>query len=140
MIEVARMIDDESRTLRKTFEAEGDVEQQAQAIIGKARFAIEGTSTYPDATFTLRLAYGQVKGYEENGASVPALTTIAGLYQRSADHGNREPFDLPARMDREEGRREPGHPVQFREHLRYHRRKFREPDGEPEGGVCRHHL
>jgi hypothetical protein len=97
MIEVARMIDDESRTLRKTFEAEGDVEQQAQAIIGKARFAIEGTSTYPDATFTLRLAYGQVKGYEENGASVPALTTIAGLYQRSADHGNREPFDLPAR-------------------------------------------
>lgn len=97
MIEVARVIDDESRTLRKTFEAEGDIEQQSQAIIGKARFAIEGTSAYPDATFTLRLAYGQVKGYEENGAAVPALTTIAGLYQRSADHGNREPFDLPAR-------------------------------------------
>jgi hypothetical protein len=103
MIELARKIDDESRTLRKTYEAEGDIEQQAQAIIGKARFAIEGTSTYPDATFTLRLAYGQVKGYQENGVAVPALTTIAGLYQRSADHGNREPFDLPARWVEKKG-------------------------------------
>jgi hypothetical protein len=95
MIELARTIDDESRVLRKTYEAEKEIEQQAQAIIGKARYDILGASTYPDATFTLRLAYGTVKGYDEDGAHVDPITTIAGLYQRSADHGNKEPFDLP---------------------------------------------
>lgn len=97
LIEVARLIDDESRALRKSFEAEDEITQEAQAAIGRARFAIEGTSTYPDATFTLRLAYGAVKGYEQNGATVAPLTTIAGLYQRSAEHGDREPFNLPQR-------------------------------------------
>ena len=95
MIELARTIDEESRTLRKNYEAEKEIEQQAQAVIGKARYDILGAGTYPDATFTLRLAYGTVKGYEENGAHVAPLTTIAGLYQRSAEHGDREPFDLP---------------------------------------------
>jgi hypothetical protein len=95
MIELARTIDEEARTLRKNYEAEKEIEQQAQAVIGKARYDILGASTYPDATFTLRLAYGTVKGFEENGAHVAPLTTIAGLYQRSAEHGNREPFDLP---------------------------------------------
>jgi len=66
-------------------------------VLGKARFAIVGTGTYPDATFTLRLAYGTVKGYEENGARVPSLTRIGGLYQRSDEHKNNVPFDLPER-------------------------------------------
>jgi hypothetical protein len=95
MIELARTIDDESRALRKSYEAEKEIEQKAQAIIGKARYDILGASSYPDATFTLRLAYGTVKGYDENGVHVPSLTTIAGLYMRAAEHGNREPFDLP---------------------------------------------
>ena len=43
----------------------------------------EGTSNYPDATFTLRLSYGPVRGYEENGKQIPALTNFAGLYQRA---------------------------------------------------------
>jgi hypothetical protein len=95
MIELARTVDDESRALRKTYEAEKEIEQQAQAVIGKARYDILGASTYPDATFTLRLAYGTVKGYDEDGVHIAPITTIAGLYQRSAEHGNREPFDLP---------------------------------------------
>jgi len=97
MVELARLIDDESRALRKTYEAQNEIKQQAQAAIGKARFALEGTSTYPDATFTLRLSYGAVRGYEENGAAVPSITTIAGLYQRSEEHKDREPFDLAPR-------------------------------------------
>jgi hypothetical protein len=97
LIELARTIDSEARALRKTTEAQGEIKQQAQAIIGKARFALEGTSNYPDATFTLRLSYGPVRGYEENGQHVPALTTIAGLYERSAAQHNHEPFDLPPR-------------------------------------------
>jgi hypothetical protein len=97
MIELARLIDPEARALRKTSEAQTEIKQQAQALIGKARFAIEGTSNYPDATFTLRLSYGPVLGYEENGQKIPAHTTIAGLYERSEKQHNKEPFDLPPR-------------------------------------------
>ncbi len=97
LIEVARIIDTEARTVRKTLEAQTEIKQQAQATIGKARFAIEGTNTYPDATFTLRLSYGPVAGYEENGVKVPAMTTFAGLYARSAEQDNQPPFDLPPR-------------------------------------------
>jgi hypothetical protein len=97
MIELARMVDDESRSLRKTSEAQTEIKQQAQAVIGKARFAAEGAGTYPDATFTLRLSYGAVKGYDMNGTAVPSMTTIAGLYKRSAEHNDHEPFDLPKR-------------------------------------------
>ena len=97
MVEVARAIDPEARTLRKTGEAQSEIKQQAQAIIGKARFALEGTNNYPDATFTLRLSYGSVLGYEENGRKIPARTTFAGLYERNAEQHNKEPFDLPPR-------------------------------------------
>ena len=97
MIELARLVDGESRALRRTYEAQDEIKQEAQAAIGRARFASEGTSTYPDATFTLRLSYGAVRGYQEDGAAVPSMTTFAGLFQRSQEHQNREPFDLPAR-------------------------------------------
>jgi hypothetical protein len=97
MIEVTRLIDGESRAVRKVAEAQSEIKQQAQAIIGKARFAVEGTGNYPDATFTLRLSYGTVKGYEENGENVAPITTIGGLYQRSADQLDKPPFDLPPR-------------------------------------------
>ncbi|HEY7157548.1 MAG TPA: S46 family peptidase [Gemmataceae bacterium] len=98
MIEVARLVDAEARAVRKIMESEvEEVQRQAYADIAKVKFALEGTSTYPDATFTLRLAYGQVKGYVEDGKQVPFETTFAGLYRRSAEHNNREPFDLPPR-------------------------------------------
>jgi hypothetical protein len=97
MIELARTIDAESRSLRKILETQTEIKQQAQAAIGKARFAVEGANNYPDATFTLRLSYGPVKGYEENGQQVPATTNFAGLYARSAEQENKSPFDLPPR-------------------------------------------
>jgi hypothetical protein len=95
MIELARVIDEQSRSLRKIMDTQGEVKQQAHAKIAKARFAVEGTSNYPDATFTLRLAYGTVKGYQEGGKAVPAHTTFAGLYERAKEQENRPPFDLP---------------------------------------------
>jgi hypothetical protein len=97
LIEVARAVDTEARSLRKIVENADETKQQAQAIIGKARFAIEGTGNYPDATFTLRLSYGPVAGYEENGQKIPAFTTFAGLYERSAKQGNKGDFELPER-------------------------------------------
>lgn len=97
MIELARIVDAPARAARKVFEAQEETKQQAYGDIAKARFAIEGTSSYPDATFTLRLSYGVVRGYEEDGKQIPALTNFAGLYQRSAEHKNEPPFDLPQR-------------------------------------------
>ncbi len=98
MIELARLVDPEARKVRKIMESEvEEVQRQAYAEIAKVKFALEGTSTYPDATFTLRLSFGQVKGYEEEGKHVPFETTFAGLYQRSAEHHNHEPFNLPPR-------------------------------------------
>src|SRR6185369_4730209 len=95
MIALARLIDGEARAVRKIVETQGEAKQQAHAQIAKARFAIEGTSNYPDATFTLRLAFGTVKGYEEGGKPIPSHTTIAGLYTRAAEQEYRPPFDLP---------------------------------------------
>jgi hypothetical protein len=101
MIELARLVDGPAREARKAFEAQEETKQQAYAEIAKARFGVEGTNSYPDATFTLRLSYGPVKGYEENGKQVPALTTMDGLYQRATEHKNEPPFDLPQRwLDR----------------------------------------
>ena len=101
MIEMARLIDGPAREARKTFESQDETKQQAYAEIAKARFALQGTDTYPDATFTLRLSYGPLQPYEEGGKQVAALTTTAGLYQRATEHNNQPPFDLPKRwLDR----------------------------------------
>lgn len=95
MIELARLVDEESRALRKVAETQGETKQQAHAAISRARNTLLGTTGYPDATFTLRLAFGVVKGYEEDGQFVPPLTTIAGLYERAKEMNFKPPFDLP---------------------------------------------
>jgi len=95
MIELARLVDPASRAARKVSEEQGEVKQQAHAAIARARNALLGAEGYPDATFTLRLAFGVVKGYQEDAQPVPALTTYSGLYQRAKDMNNRPPFDLP---------------------------------------------
>src|SRR3984893_6410827 len=97
MLEVARMIDKPAREARKAHETQEEIKKQAYADIAKARFAVEGTSNYPDATFTLRLSYGTVRGYEEDGKPISAFTDFNGLYQRAAEHDNKPPFDLPQR-------------------------------------------
>jgi hypothetical protein len=98
MIKLALLVDPDARTVRKTMETEVDeVKRQAYADIAKVKFALEGTNTYPDATFTLRLSYGVVKGYEEFGKKVPFETDFAGLYERAKEHNNKAPFDLPPR-------------------------------------------
>src|SRR2546423_3011926 len=97
MLDLVRLIDGPAREARKIYDAQDEIKKQAYAEIAKARFAIEGTGSYPDATFTLRLSYGTVRGYEQDGKQIPAFTDFAGLYRRSAEHDNRPPFDLPKR-------------------------------------------
>lgn len=96
MIQLARLIDPPAREVRKTYEEKVDEPlKQAYAKMAGARFAIEGASTYPDATFTLRLAFGQVKGYTQDGKAIPPWTTIGGAFKHSELHGGKPPFALP---------------------------------------------
>ncbi len=103
MIELAKSIDQESRAVRKRYEDEViSVERTNYAKIARALFDKEGTKLYPDATFTLRLSYGAVKGYKENGKLVPPFTTLGGLYSRSAKFQHQFPYNLPPRwMEKE---------------------------------------
>ena len=111
---LALAVDAESRKIRKRMELEvEEPKRQAYAEIAKVKFALEGTSTYPDATFTLRLAFGTVKGYEENGKKVPAETYYSGLYERSTEHMNKSPFDLPQRWIDKKGKLDMKVPLNF---------------------------
>ena len=79
--------------MRKISEDEiGQPTNKAAERIAAARFAKEGTGAYPDATFSLRLSYGRVKGWEEYGKPVPPFTTFAGAFQRNTGY---DPFRLP---------------------------------------------
>ena len=98
LIALFRVLDGPGRELRKRQEDEVEArEREAYAKISAARFAVLGESVYPDATFTLRLTYGTVRGYDQDGARVAPFTDIAGLYRRSAERGNVDPFEIPER-------------------------------------------
>jgi hypothetical protein len=99
LIVLGRTVDPLARQTTKTLEREVvSVETPARQKIGQARFAVYGTSAYPDATFTLRLSYGKVAGYPMNGTIAPYKTTVAGLYDRSAGFDNKPPFNLVPRF------------------------------------------
>jgi peptidase S46-like protein len=98
MIVVARLIDPKAREVRKRYETEvTGVERTNYAKIAKALFETEGNSLYPDATFTLRLSYGAVQGYVENGKKIPPFTTLGGLYARADSFKQEFPYNLPSR-------------------------------------------
>src|SRR5262249_8642467 len=98
LIALVKLVDADARAVRKVMETEvEEVKRQAYDQIAKAKYAIEGANNYPDATFTLRLAFAVVKGYKENGKDIPFETHFAGLYRRAEEHKNKEPFDLPPR-------------------------------------------
>jgi hypothetical protein len=99
LIMLARNIEPIVRAAGKAYETDVEsVESAAGEKLGRARFAAYGKSTYPDATFTLRLAFGTVKGYPMNGTIAPPITTFYGLYDRSASFGNKPPFNLTPRF------------------------------------------
>lgn len=104
MLGLVRALDGAARAARKTIEEQSEVKEQAQAKISRVRYAVDGTSAYPDATFSLRLAFGTVKGYRDMGVTIPPFTTIEGMYLRSAAHEGRAPFNLPARWVARKGR------------------------------------
>jgi hypothetical protein len=104
MIVLMRDIDPLARELRKTYDDQVDaVERNSGSKIAKLRFATEGMNMPPDATFTLRLSYGAIKGFTEDGrghivpagTKVPYFTTLGGAYEHAAKHGDKDPYKLP---------------------------------------------
>jgi hypothetical protein len=93
LIDFARILDPPARTVRADYEdnVKAVITKNA-ALIAKARFALEGKDTYPDATFTLRLSYGAVAGYRENGRTIAPTTNFAGAYAHATGF---DPFKLP---------------------------------------------
>jgi hypothetical protein len=96
LIVAVRAIDPSARAARKQFEDKVEsVVRRDGTVIAKARFAQSGFSQPPDATFTLRLSYGTVKGYQENGKAIPFATNMGGAYTHAAEHNSQPPYNLP---------------------------------------------
>jgi hypothetical protein len=92
-IKLALSIEDDARAIRKEYEdrVEAPLAQGSERI-ARARFAALGTSVYPDATFTLRLNYGTVQGWNELGKPVEPFTKLSRLFERAT---GADPFEVP---------------------------------------------
>lgn len=114
LIALARRIDPIGRELREWQDSTvRGVETSAGQQIAGARFAAYGKSVYPDATFTLRLGYGRVLGYEEDTTLVPWTTTFYGLYDRAESFAGKPPFNLPERWKSRRDRLRLATPLNF---------------------------
>ena len=95
LIVAMRAVDPDALAARKLFDDKVDsVGRREGTLIAKARFAQSGFAQPPDATFTLRLSYGAVKGYPENGKDIPYFTTMGGAFEHAAEHNNQPPYNL----------------------------------------------
>ena len=114
MIALARRIDPGARAVRQFFEDEVDaVQKRAGERIARVRFKAYDKTLAPDATFTLRLAYGTVKGFPAEGTVAPARTTFHGLYDRSASFRNQPPWNLMPRWVQHQSDLDLGTPFNF---------------------------
>ncbi len=95
MIALADAIDPAARAARKIDDQDDEIRRRAYAGIYQTRVELNRAPAYPDATNTLRLAYGTVTGYSDNGKSIEPFTDIGGLLARAKAHGNEPPFDVP---------------------------------------------
>ncbi|HZZ16030.1 MAG TPA: S46 family peptidase, partial [Candidatus Sulfotelmatobacter sp.] len=95
LIIAMRAIEPDAREVRKQYDDKVDsVVRREGTLIAKTRFAQSGFSQPPDATFTLRLSYGAVKGYKENGKDIPYFTTLGGAFEHASEHNNQPPYNL----------------------------------------------
>ncbi|HEV3511934.1 MAG TPA: S46 family peptidase [Candidatus Sulfotelmatobacter sp.] len=96
MIVAMRAVEPDALAARKEFDDKVDsVVRQDGAVIARTRFKESGFTQPPDATFTLRLSYGAVKGYREDSRAIPFETTMGGAYEHAAAHGEKTPYNLP---------------------------------------------
>lgn len=114
MIILARSLEPDAQAVNKQYNDEVvAVQAAAYPKIGQAVFAVDGAKAYPDATGTLRLSYGAVKGYVEDGRKVAPYTYVPGLYARAAQHHNEPPYDLAPRWVEAKAALDPKTPFDF---------------------------
>lgn len=95
LIQYVLRIDGAARAARQAWRTEvAAPTDRAAERVARARFAIYGESTYPDATFTLRLSYGRVAGWSYRGQETGPFTTFGGLFDRAT---GAEPYALAPR-------------------------------------------
>ncbi len=106
-----RAVDGDARAVRKRYDDEVEAPMRALGRrVAEATFAVDGTARAPDATFTLRLSVGTVKGYAEGGREVPWSTDFAGMYRRATGV---DPYRLPERWLRARAALGPTTPLNF---------------------------
>jgi hypothetical protein len=113
MILLAKAMEPEYRKMHDVMDAIEEQERQAYAKVTEAKFAVGGDSVYPDATFTLRLAYGKVLGYETDGKKIPAWTTLGGAFEHESLHLNKDPWVLPKSWKEAKGKLKSDTPFNF---------------------------
>jgi hypothetical protein len=110
-IRLAATIDPGARALRTRYEDEVEAPRiRGEEMIADARFQLYGTDTYPDATFTLRVTYGAVEGWQERGKMIEPFTRTSRLFERAT--GER-PFMVPTSWSRVREDLDPDTPFNF---------------------------
>jgi len=111
MLSLVQRLDPEARAVRVRHRDQVEaVVRQSEELLAQARFEVLGTGVYPDATFSPRLNFGKVAGWQENGRAVPAFTTLGGAFERAT---GRDPFALPASWLAARGKLELATPFNF---------------------------
>ena len=114
MIQLARLVDARARALRTKYDNEVlAVERDAYSKIAQSVFATQGDAAYPDGTFTLRMSYGQVKGYMEHGKPVTPFTEVRGLFIRGDEHKHKPPYKIVDSWMRARASLDPTTPYNF---------------------------
>lgn len=112
MIRLALLLDGRARELRKKYE---DTVEAVLALnvsrVAQARYRVRDGADYPDATSTLRISFGPVRGYETSGGQwVPYATNFEGLFRRATGV---DPFVLPKRWVDAQDAVDPATPFNF---------------------------
>ena len=113
MIMLAKIVNPPIRRIRSITDQLDEQDKQAYALIAEAKFATQGTSAYPDATFTLRLAFGPVKGYEQDGQQIPAWTNMGGAFEHEKQHEGQTDYKLPESWKKAESKLSKTTPFNF---------------------------
>lgn len=113
MIMLAKIVNPPIRRIRSITDQLDEQDKQAYALIAEAKFATQGTSAYPDATFTLRLAFGPVKGYEQDGQQIPAWTNMGGAFEHETKHEGLTDYKLPESWKKAESKLSKTTPFNF---------------------------
>ena len=95
LLQFFKAIEPDYRKLRETQDELDEIQRQAYAQIDEANVALKGASGYPDATFTLRLAFGKVKGYKDDGRAIAPWTTMGGAFQARIGSRGKRSWQLP---------------------------------------------